>query len=106
MKIQTGQSEPIAASPLTNRIGSAPTQPLAESSAQTPALPPTQPETAAINQETFNPTQNAQMLQLIHNQPEIRPAMLAKAQQMVADPAYPPTNIIANLAKLFINASN
>ena len=46
------------------------------------------------------------MLDIIHNQPEIRPEVLAKAQQMVADPTYPPTNVIANLAKLFLNSAN
>ena len=98
MKIQSGQPDPIITALQTAKTGSTQPQPVTE--------PPTQPETAATNQEVFNPTQNAQMLDIIHNQPEIRPEVLAKAQQMVADPTSPPTNVIANLAKLFLNSAN
>ena len=65
-----------------------------------------QAQNTVRTQEDFNPTQNTKMLEMLHNQPEIRPEVLAKAQQMVADPNYPPTNVIANLAKMFVNNAN
>jgi len=74
--------------------------------AQSQNQPQVQPQNTVKTQEDFNPTQNTKMLEMIHNQPEIRPEVLAKAQQMVADPNYPPISVIEKLAKMFVNSAN
>ena len=104
MKIQTGQPDPITVQPKAVKMGTPQNPTITESS--TPMESTVQPQVAATNQEIFTSTQNAQMLEKIHNQPEIRPEVLAKAQQLVADPNYPPANLIAKLASLLINSDH
>lgn len=61
-----------------------------------------QTESQGVVQDNFKTTQNQTMLDLLHNQPEVRPEVLEKAKQIAQDPNYPPANVIEGLAKLFV----
>jgi hypothetical protein len=62
-------------------------------------------KTTDAKADNFTPTQNTQMLDLLHSQSETRPDALAKAQQLAADPNYPSADIVEKLAKLFVEDS-
>ena len=87
MKIQPGQSAPIPLQPLKTKAEDVKNE----------------PQTTDASGSDFTPTQNNKMLELLKNQPEIRPEVLEKAQKLAADPNYPSTDIVEKLAKLFIN---
>ena len=38
------------------------------------------------------------------SEPEIRPDSVARGRQLAADPAYPPADIVAGLARLLVNS--
>ena len=87
MKIQPGQSEPIAVQPLKVR---------------TPETT-SEPQQTDQMQDNFSPTQNKQLLAQINNLPDTRSDALSKAQQLAADPNYPSSDIIGKLAGMFVN---
>jgi hypothetical protein len=87
MKIQPSQAQPILVQNTNSQ-----TQP-----------EPTETQLTAQAQDNFNPAQSQQMLEALQNQPEIRPEVLARAKQLAADPNYPPSDVIANVANLFVN---
>ena len=52
--------------------------------------------------DTFQPAQNEKLVNMLQEQPEIRPEALERAKSLAADPNYPSADAIAGLAKLFI----
>lgn len=89
MKIEPGKSEPIVVQPLKAKA-----QEVKNESRQ-----------ANLTEDNFTPAQNKKMLDMIHNQPDIRPDALEKAKQIVANPDYPTPDVIENIAKLFVNGA-
>jgi len=64
---------------------------------------PASTQNAAEAEDSFSPAQNATLVNMLQQQPEVRPEALQRAQALVADPNYPSTDIVAGLAKLFIS---
>jgi hypothetical protein len=65
---------------------------------------PTQPaSTQLAAEDSFSPVQNATLVNMLQQQPEVRQEALQRAQALVADPNYPSKDILAGLAKLFIS---
>ena len=85
-------------------------------SATTPAVPqPPQTNTPAsqspttsspvgseVTADTYKPAQNESLVNMLQEQPDVRPEAVERAKNLAADPNYPGTSTIASLAKMFI----
>lgn len=69
-----------------------------------PASPPQFPATAASSAgpDSFQPAQNEKLVNMLQEQPEVRPDAVERAKSMADDPNYPGAGAIAGLAKLLI----
>jgi hypothetical protein len=75
-------------------------QPLQTNTPITPNTPGTvASETSA---DSFAPAQNERLVNMLQQQPDVRPDAVERAKSLIADPNYPGTDAIAGLAKLFI----
>lgn len=84
-------------------------------SVTTPAVPqpsqttvPTTPNTSktvapGAAADSYQPAQNERLVNMLQEQPDVRPEAVERAKSLIADPNYPGTGAIASLAKLFIN---
>jgi hypothetical protein len=76
------------------------------------ALPPTTitskaPSTVASQAtgDSYQPAQNQKLVNMLQEQPDIRPDALERAKSLAADPNYPSAAIVAKLAKLVISSA-
>lgn len=60
-------------------------------------------ETAAANvsADNFKTEQKDKLMKALSQQPDVRPEMLARAQEIAADPDYPGHDAISTVAQLF-----
>jgi hypothetical protein len=52
--------------------------------------------------DSYQPAQNQKFVNMLQEQPDVRPEALERAKSLAADPDYPGANAIAQLAKLII----
>jgi hypothetical protein len=55
-----------------------------------------------VTADSFKPAQNESLVNMLQEQPDVRPEAVERAKNLAADPNYPGTGAIANLAKMFI----
>jgi len=84
MKIRTVQAEAVSLLP------------------QTGAPKTNQPASAAAAGDTFQAAQKEKLVNMLQQQPEVRPEAVERAKALATDPNYPGSDTIASLAKLFI----
>jgi hypothetical protein len=74
------------------------------------ALPPelskSAGQRATIAQDRLSTDGADQLRQLIAGEPEIRPEMVEKGRVLAADPSYPPSDLIRQLAGMLVNSSD
>jgi hypothetical protein len=54
--------------------------------------------------DTFRSAQTEEMVNILQQQPDVRPEAVKRAKMLAADPNYPSADTIAGLAKLVINS--
>jgi len=55
--------------------------------------------------DTFQPAQKEQLVNMLQQQPDVRPEAVERAKSLAADPNYPSAKTIAGLAKLVISGA-
>jgi hypothetical protein len=70
--------------------------------ARTIASPTPQTASPPSTNDTFDPAQNEKLVNMLQQQPDVRPDAVQRAQALAADPNYPSLGAIASLAKLVI----
>lgn len=70
--------------------------------------PKAAPSTSApiTESDSFTPAQNQTLVNMLQQQPDVRPEALARAQALAADPNYPDAKVIENLAQMVIGDSS
>lgn len=70
------------------------------------AIPAARPKagaaTAASSRDAadvFKPTKNEKLLERIHAEPSVRPEVLERARALAADANYPPSDVMAQVAR-------
>ena len=80
-------------------------QPLDTIASKTSQQQPPASAQAATAEDSFNPAQNAKLVNMLQQQPDIRPEALQRAQQLASDPNYPDNATLSKLASLFVSDS-
>lgn len=52
--------------------------------------------------DSYMPEQNDNLIQSLRSQPDVRPEVLERARQLVADPGYPPKDVINAIANILV----
>ena len=52
--------------------------------------------------DSFKPEQTQRIMNTLHGQPSVRPAVVERGKNMASDPNYPPFEALAKLAELMI----
>ena len=65
---------------------------------------PTTPATAGLDAkaDSFQPAQNESLVNMLQQQPDVRPEAVERAKNLAADPNYTGAGAIEGLAKMFI----
>jgi hypothetical protein len=87
MNIRTVTSQAVPQPPQTN-------------TPKSPATPST--VTTEAQADSYQPAQNESLVNMLQEQPDVRPEAVERAKNLAADPNYPGTGAIASLAKMFI----
>lgn len=66
------------------------------------------PNTAAskLSADSYQPAQNERLVNMLQQQPDVRPEAVAMAKSLAADPNYPNASMIAGLAKMAISSAS
>jgi len=75
-------------------------QPPQTNAPQSPSTP--NPVGTEVTADSFKPAQNESLVNMLQEQPDVRPEAVERAKNLAADPNYPGTGAIASLAKMFI----
>lgn len=62
----------------------------------------TETQTEGGVSDSFIPMQNEGLMDALRNEPEIRPEVVERAKLLVADPDYPPKEILGEVAKILV----
>jgi hypothetical protein len=62
-------------------------------------------QSEAFDCDSYAAEQNEYLLQELRNQSDVRPAVLNRARQLVANPGYPSDEIIRTIARLLTQTS-
>jgi len=61
-----------------------------------------QPVQTQVAADSFEPAQNSKLVNILQQEPDVRPDALERAKSLAADPNYPGADTVARLASLFI----
>jgi len=69
---------------------------------------PKTPDTVAqkTSADSYQPAQNERLVNMLQEQPDVRPEAVERAKNLAADPNYPGTDVISKLANLFVSDSS
>jgi hypothetical protein len=62
-------------------------------------------QTPGTVSDSYLPEQNEDLLEALRNQPNVRPEVLERAKQLVADSGYPPKDVIESIADTFLTSA-
>jgi len=58
-----------------------------------------------VVRDSYMPEQNENLMQALRSQPDVRPDVLERARRLVADPDYPPKEVIGAVAKFLVQSN-
>jgi len=61
--------------------------------------------TSQAEGDSYQPAQNEKLVNMLQEQPDIRPEAVERAKAMASDPNYPSAAMISKLAKLVISGT-
>lgn len=86
-------------------IGSVKTDVVSQPPAAITPKPAAAASTPITGADSFTPAQNENLVNMLQQQPDVRPEAVERARQLAADPNYPGADLISRLANLVISDS-